>query len=92
MIEALACGTPVIAWRHGSVPEVLEHGVTGYVCDDLDSAVRAVRDLDRIDRARCRHAFDTRFTAERMAREYLELYGAAVGSGARCAAVGRLAS
>jgi glycosyltransferase involved in cell wall biosynthesis len=76
VIEALACGTPVIAWRHGSVPELLEHGVTGFLCDDVASAVRAVHRLDKIDRAACRRAFETRFTAERMARDYLELYAA----------------
>jgi glycosyltransferase involved in cell wall biosynthesis len=88
MIEALACGTPVIAWRHGSVPEVVEHGVTGFLCDDVASAVRAVAALDRIDRRACRRAFETRFTSERMARNYLAHY-ARVASGA---ARGRLAS
>ena len=81
MIEALACGTPVIAWRHGSVPEVVDHGVTGFLCDDVASAVRAVAALDRIERRACRRAFETRFTSERMARDYLALY-ARVASGA----------
>jgi glycosyltransferase involved in cell wall biosynthesis len=88
MIEALACGTPVIAWPHGSVPEIVEHGLTGFVCEDVASAVRAVGALERIDRRACRRAFETRFTAERMAREYLELYALAASAGAR----GRLAS
>jgi glycosyltransferase involved in cell wall biosynthesis len=86
MIEALACGTPVIAWRHGSVPEVLEHGVTGFLCNDVASAVRAVHALDKIDRPACRRAFEERFTAERMAQDYLDLYAEAVedrGVGAR---------
>jgi glycosyltransferase involved in cell wall biosynthesis len=74
LIEALACGTPVIAWPHGSVPEVLEHGRTGFLCDDVGSAVRAVRQLDKLDRAACREAFEARFTADRMAREYVALY------------------
>jgi glycosyltransferase involved in cell wall biosynthesis len=74
MIEAFACGTPVIAWPHGSVPEILEHGVTGFLCDDLDAAVRAVGQIDRIDRAACRRVFEERFTAERMARDYLSIY------------------
>jgi glycosyltransferase involved in cell wall biosynthesis len=74
MIEALACGTPVIAWPHGSVREVLEPGRTGFLCDDVGSAVRAVRQLDKLDRAECRRAFEARFTADRMAREYVALY------------------
>jgi glycosyltransferase involved in cell wall biosynthesis len=88
MIEALACGTPVIAWRHGSVPEVVDHGVTGFLCDDVASAVRAVAALDRIDRRACRRAFETRFTSERMARDYLALYDRVASGAAR----GRLAS
>jgi glycosyltransferase involved in cell wall biosynthesis len=90
MIEALACGTPVIAWRHGSVPEVLEHGVTGFLCDDVASAVRAVNSLAKLDRADCRRAFEERFTAERMAADYLKLYAAA--SRAQRGRAGRLAS
>ncbi|MGH7286653.1 MAG: glycosyltransferase family 4 protein [Myxococcota bacterium] len=74
MIEALACGTPVIAWQHGSVAEVIEHGVTGFVCDDVGAAVRAVGALGQIERATCRRVFDERFTADRMARDYLSLY------------------
>jgi glycosyltransferase involved in cell wall biosynthesis len=74
MIEALACGTPVIAWHHGSVGEVIEHGVNGFVCDDVGAAVRAVGALGGIDRASCRRSFEERFTADRMAREYLALY------------------
>jgi glycosyltransferase involved in cell wall biosynthesis len=77
MIEALACGTPVIAWRQGSVPEVLEHGVTGFLCDDVASAVRAVHALDKLDRAECRRTFEARFSAERMAADYVKLYAAA---------------
>jgi glycosyltransferase involved in cell wall biosynthesis len=74
MIEALACGTPVIAWPHGSVPEVLEDGVSGYLCCDVDSAVRAVNRIGTLDRRRCRAEFERRFTAERMAREYAAVY------------------
>ncbi|HVP30318.1 MAG TPA: glycosyltransferase family 4 protein [Myxococcota bacterium] len=74
MTEALACGTPVIAWRHGSVEEVIRDGKTGFICDDVGAAVRAVARLDRIDRALCRRDFERRFTADRMAGEYLELY------------------
>jgi glycosyltransferase involved in cell wall biosynthesis len=81
MIEALACGTPVIAWQHGSVSEVIEHGVSGFVCEDVGAAVRAVRALDRIERASCRRVFEERFTADRMARDYLALYARLVGEG-----------
>jgi glycosyltransferase involved in cell wall biosynthesis len=74
MIEALACGTPVIAWQHGSVSEVLEHGVTGFLCDDVGAAVRGVQNLPRLSRARCREEFERRFTASRMAADYLGIY------------------
>jgi glycosyltransferase involved in cell wall biosynthesis len=88
MIEALACGTPVIAWRHGAVPEVVDHGVTGFVCEDVAAAVRAVHALHRIDRSACRRAFEARFTSEHMAHAYLGLYGLVASGAAR----GRLAS
>ncbi|MGE3740018.1 MAG: glycosyltransferase family 4 protein, partial [Geminicoccaceae bacterium] len=74
MIEAMACGTPVIAWNRGSVPEVVEHGISGFVVDDLDQAVAAVGRVDRLDRRRVRRSFERRFTAEVMARNYLRLY------------------
>jgi len=74
MIEALACGTPVIAWRHGSVEEVLTDGVTGFICDDVGEAVSAVERLHKIDRQRCRLEFERRFTAGGMAHRYLEIY------------------
>ena len=74
MIEALACGTPVIAYRSGSVPEVLDDGVKGFVVPDLDGAVRAVGRVAGLHRAECRRAFEKRFTATRMARDYLKVY------------------
>jgi len=74
MIEALACGTPVIAWRNGSVPEVIANGTTGIVVDSIDEAVRAVEKIPKISRYNCRLAFEARFDATRMAREYLEVY------------------
>jgi glycosyltransferase involved in cell wall biosynthesis len=74
MIESMACGTPVIAWQHGSVAEVLEHGVTGFLCEDIGAAVRAVKRLDRLSREVCRQAFETRFTSDRMARDYVAIY------------------
>jgi len=74
MIEALACGTPVIAFRRGSVPEIIEDGVTGFVVDSVEDAVAAVGRLDEIDRSVCRRVFEERFTAERMARDYAAIY------------------
>jgi glycosyltransferase involved in cell wall biosynthesis len=74
MIEALACGTPVIAYRSGSVPEILEDGRTGFIVDDVDNAVTAVSHLGEIDRRACRNHFEERFTDERMAADYLNIY------------------
>jgi glycosyltransferase involved in cell wall biosynthesis len=74
MIEAMACGTPVIAYRSGSVPEVIDEGVTGFIVDDIDSAVAAVGGLDGFDRAACRTRFEERFSVERMARDYVKVY------------------
>ena len=74
MIESLACGTPVIAWPEGSVPEVIEPGVSGFLCEDVDGAVNAVHDVAKLDRQRCRDAFEARFTAERMANDYAAVY------------------
>jgi glycosyltransferase involved in cell wall biosynthesis len=74
MIEAMACGTPIVAFRAGSVPEVIEDGVTGFVVDDIDQAVVAVERARRLDRSRVREAFEERFTADRMARDYVALY------------------
>jgi glycosyltransferase involved in cell wall biosynthesis len=74
MIEAFACGTPVIAYRNGAVPEIMENGVTGFVVSNQEQAVQAGRDIESIDRARCRQAFERRFTASRMAQNYLNVY------------------
>jgi glycosyltransferase involved in cell wall biosynthesis len=74
MIEAMACGTPVIAFRNGSVPEVIDDGVTGFIVEDEDAAAAAVRKLRSLDRARIRHVFEERFTARRMAEDYLNVY------------------
>lgn len=74
MIEAIACGTPVIAYRNGAVPEVMEQGRTGFVVTDVDEAVAAARRIPEVDRENCRAAFEERFTAERMARDYLRIY------------------
>src|SRR5207247_396666 len=61
MIEALACGTPVIAYRQGSVPEILDHGVTGFIVEGLEDALRAVERIGEISRRRCRQVFEQRF-------------------------------
>jgi glycosyltransferase involved in cell wall biosynthesis len=74
MIEAMASGTPVIAFRRGSVPEIVADGVSGLVVDDLDGAVRAVERLPRLRRAACRAAFESRFLASRMAADYVTIY------------------
>jgi glycosyltransferase involved in cell wall biosynthesis len=74
MIEAMACGTPVIAYRRGSVPEVLEEGVTGFIVQGLEDAVEAVYKVRNINRRRCREVFEERFSATRMTRDYLNIY------------------
>jgi glycosyltransferase involved in cell wall biosynthesis len=74
MIEAMACGTPVIAFPCGSVPEIINDGVSGFICDDVEQAVRAVERLPEISRAACRAEFERRFTAERMAHDYVRIY------------------
>jgi glycosyltransferase involved in cell wall biosynthesis len=76
MIEAMACGTPVIAFRRGSVPEVVENGVTGFIVDSNAEAVEAIKRLGKLDRRQVRTAFEQRFTARRMAEDYLALYRA----------------
>jgi glycosyltransferase involved in cell wall biosynthesis len=79
MIEAMACGTPVIAYRNGSVPEVMEEGRTGFIVEDLDDAVEAARRVPQLSRARCREIFEQRFTAARMARDYVDVYERLIG-------------
>jgi len=90
VIEAMACGTPVIACNRGSMPELIEHGVTGFLVDDLDGAVEAIARIDEIDRTACRAAVAARFTVDRMADRYLALYrqltGQATGFSPRCPA------
>jgi glycosyltransferase involved in cell wall biosynthesis len=76
MIESLACGTPVIAYDGGSVAEVMEDGVNGFIVRNQAEAIDAARRVGQIDRAACRRSFDARFTAERMADQYLSLYRA----------------
>jgi glycosyltransferase involved in cell wall biosynthesis len=74
MIEAMACGTPTIAFPAGSVPEVIDHGVTGYIVQDEAEAVAALSRLDRLSSGAIRDRFETRFTARRMAEDYVALY------------------
>jgi len=79
MIEAMACGTPIVAFNHGSVGEIIDDKVTGYICSNLEQAIKAVEGLEQIDRKQCRDTFERRFTAKRMASDYLELYKQVVG-------------
>jgi glycosyltransferase involved in cell wall biosynthesis len=74
MIEAMACGTPVLAFREGSIPEVIDDGVTGYVVESLEEATRKIGSLLALDRGRVRRRFEERFTARRMAQDYLGIY------------------
>ena len=74
MIEAMACGTPVIAYRRGSVPEIIEDNVSGFVVDTIEDAVAAVRRIEELDRVKVRAEFERRFTAERMAHDYVSIY------------------
>jgi glycosyltransferase involved in cell wall biosynthesis len=74
MIESMACGTPVIAYRRGSVPEILDDGLTARLVENEDEAVEAARDIDRLDRRACRRMFERRFSVQRMAGDYVELY------------------
>jgi len=74
MIEAMACGTPVIAYNRGSVPEIVEHGVNGLIVNDEAGAVAAVDVVRRMSRKAVRSSFERRFTARRMAEDYVALY------------------
>lgn len=74
LIEALACGTPVLAYRRGSIPEIIDHGVTGFISEHLQEMIASVDLIGGLDRRRCREAFEERFTVQRMVRDYLSLY------------------
>ena len=74
VIESMACGTPVIAYRRGSMPELIEDGVTGFLVDTLDEAIEAIDRVGEIDRAACRRHVQRHFTVDRMADRYLDLY------------------
>ncbi|QSR86645.1 glycosyltransferase family 4 protein [Candidatus Methylacidiphilum infernorum] len=74
MIESMACGTPVIGWRNGSVPEIVVDGKTGYIIDSIGEGVKKLRQIDRIDRKDCRKHVLNHFTASKMAQSYLSIY------------------
>ncbi len=74
MIEAMACGTPVIAFPRGSVPEIIDPGITGFLVNDVEEAATAVKSISAINRTACRQQFERRFTARRMSEDYLALY------------------
>ena len=78
MIEAMACGTPVIGWRCGSVPEIVDEGLSGFVVETIEAAATAVTRAGELDPVRIRKTFERRFSVERMADCYLELYQSAV--------------
>jgi glycosyltransferase involved in cell wall biosynthesis len=80
LIESMACGTPVIAYRCGSVPEIVDDGVTGFIVDDLDGATEAVFKIGKLNRTLCRHRFGERFSAARMAQDYVAIYQRLINS------------
>ena len=92
MIESLACGTPVIARARGSVPEIIEDGTNGFVVETLEDAERAIRDIHRISRKRCREDFEKRFTAVRMARDYEAVYEKLIRNAGMSTAEGDMAA
>jgi len=86
MIEALACGTPVLTFAEGAAPEIVDDGVTGFVCDDEAAMVRAISRIDTLDRGACRAAAETRFSTARMVRDHLELFQRLRSGGLQAAA------
>jgi uncharacterized protein YcfJ len=70
----MACGTPVVAFRHGSVPEIIDDGVTGFVVNDVEESLQALDQVNDLDRERCRKVFEERFSAARMVKDYLRTY------------------
>ncbi len=83
MIEAFSCGVPVIAYAQGSVPEIIEEGINGFVVHDQQEAIAAAKNISMIDRRQCRNSFDRRFTVAHMAEQYLEVYEKIIGTGSR---------
>ena len=80
MIEAMACGTPVLAFRHGSVPEIVDEGVTGAIVKTMDEAIAALPHVMALDRKKVRQRFEQRFTATRMAKDYVDVYRSLLSS------------
>jgi glycosyltransferase involved in cell wall biosynthesis len=74
MIESMACGTPVVCFSRGSVPELVEDGISGFLVENAEEAVRALDRVAGLDRTKCRKAFESRFTAGRMAKDYVSIY------------------
>ena len=89
MIEAMACGTPVIAWDAGSVPEIVDDGVTGFIVRSMVEAESAVERINELDRRRVRETFERRFSVETMSRKYLELYSLLAAPDSRVAEMSR---
>jgi glycosyltransferase involved in cell wall biosynthesis len=85
VVEAMAFGTPVIVWNEGAMPEIVDEGVSGYVVDSIDAAVAAVARAERLDRHLVRAAFERRFSADRMVRDYEAIYATLAGKGATAA-------
>jgi glycosyltransferase involved in cell wall biosynthesis len=73
-IESLACGTPVIAWNRAALPEIIDDGQTGFLVNSLAEMTQKISEVDKLDRRQCRRAVEERFTAARMARDYVNLY------------------
>ena len=80
MIEAMACGTPVLAFRCGSVPEIIEDGVTGAIVETVDEAIAMLPQVMALDRKKVRHRFEQRFSATRMAKDYVKVYRSLLAS------------
>jgi glycosyltransferase involved in cell wall biosynthesis len=83
LVEAMACGTPVIAFDRGSMPEIIRHGETGYIVDDIEGAINAVASVTSINRSTCRADVEKRFSNSRMARDYVRVYQEILNDGAR---------
>jgi glycosyltransferase involved in cell wall biosynthesis len=81
MIEAMRCGTPIVAYRRGAVPEVIDEGVTGFICEDVDQAANAVQEVATLSRKRCGQVFEERFNVTRMAMDYVSIYKKIIACG-----------
>ena len=83
MVESMACGTPVIAFARGSIPEIIRHGETGFIVEDIEDAVGAVAAVHSLDRFACRQDVERRFSHTRMARDYVDVYQKLLNEDAR---------